>query len=415
MELPFNYIVFTIMEALKLRYMKTEVSLDTLRKYLSRLLKDLNLNEEELEELKYNFDFEEAIENLLSEHYDIIDIEDDTIILDKDVDGDQLWVLTEEAKVDYDSELIEDIIDIVDNDTFYIEVLGIKINTKLFAYFLQNEEKLEKFYNMLMNCERLNLDNSEVVNEIKKIHFMNRIMFFNMHSQISIDEYDDLALFSVEHAETENEKVEVPLKIHDTYDESNLDSTIMRSLLLVDPLYPFNLRDEFNYNLKKESNLIDNLDVSELKFYLELLPLIDEEIKNTSWVSLKKELLLAKYRLMNSIDSIYSTNLFMGEKIKLENFHEDYGFIESTVFYFIRELLEYKDTDYKNKSFKDDLVTVYYSIIKKLVIKTYYSLTNDPLVEAYIQSNNNYKINKRSTNLLEEILNDNKNKTKKKI
>lgn len=415
MELPFNYIIFVIMETLKIRYMKTEVSFDSLRKYLSRLIKDLNLSKEELEEIKYNFDFEEAIENLLDDHYDIFDIEDDLLVLDKEVDGDTLWLLTEEAKADYDSKLVEDILDVVDNDTFYIEILGIKINTKLFGYLLNNEDKLERLYKELMECEKLELDNKNVINNIKKIHFMNRIMFFNMHSQISVDEYDDLSLFSIEHAENESDMVEIPLKLHDTFDESNLDSTIMRSLFLVDSMYAFNLRDEFDYNLKKESNLLDNLDATEFKFYITLLSELNEEIKKTNWPNLKSELLLAKYRLMNSIDSIYSTNLFMGEKIELEEFYEFYGFIESTVFYFIRELLEYKDDDYQNDLSKTDLVTTYYAVIKKLIIKTYYDLTNNPSVKSYIQNNKNYKINMISSDMLDEIVSDNRGKTRRKI
>lgn len=415
MELPFNYIVFSIMEALKLRYMKTEVKLDTLRKYLSKLLKDLNLTEEEFEELKYSFDFREAIENLLSDYYDIIDIEEDSIVLDKDLDGDILWTLTEDAKIGYDSRLIEDIIDIVDNDTFYIEVLGIQIDTKLFGFLLQNEEKLEKLYIKLKEAETLNIDNKEIINDIKKIHFMNRIMFFNMRSQLSVDEYDDLCLFGAEYAKNNSERVEIPLKLHDTYDEGNLDNTVMRCLLLTDTLYPFNLRDELDFNIMKEANLIDDLDVSELNFYLSLLPLLEEEIVNITWPSLKRELLLAKYRLMNSIDSIYSTNLFMGERIKFDDFHKNYSFIETTVFYFIRELLEYRDKDYKNVLFKDDLVTTYYAIIKKVIIKAYYNLTNDPLVGEYIQSNKNYGINRISSGILDEIIGDDHNKIKKKI
>lgn len=413
MDFPFNYIVLIIMETLKLRYRKTIITTDMLVKYLKKIIYELNLSGEELEELTENFDFAELLDDFILKYSEYVVIDGDDIIFDEDVLDEELWYMIEESKLDYDEGIINIIDQIIDNDTYFIRVLGIEINDNLFNYMLKNEKELEKLYIKLKDTKNFE-ERSKIINNIKKHHFFNRIMFFNMHSQLSIDEYDDLVLYASEYAETSSEEVEISLKIENEDEENNLDNTIMRSLMLVDPLYPFNLRDELNFNLKRESNLVDNEDISEFNYYLKLLSLFDEEIEKTTLISLKRELNLAKYRLMNSIDSIFGTNLYMNEQIDLGVFHENYSFIEPTAIYYIDEVYEYSDNEYKNENGHDDLVNYYYSVIKKLIIKAYYELTNDPLVPELIRENPNYKTNTKSAMILEDIINS-KNKIKKKI
>ena len=125
-----------------------------------------------------------------------------------------------------------------------------------------------------------------------------------------------------------------------------------------------------------------------------------------------------KYGLINALDSVYDTTLFMNDKDNItsnQKFDENYQFIESTVYYFIKELLMYDDNMYKNKEYNTDNIMVYLNnIMKKLLIETYYHLTKDENIINAIKNNELYGINTISSNYLKSIIDKPKTKIKDK-
>ena len=95
------------------------------------------------------------------------------------------------------------------------------------------------------------------------------------------------------------------------------------------------------------------------------------------------------------------------------DFKEDYSFIENIILYFTNEVLEYSDDryEYDDKDFFN-LTNYYFNIIKKLLIKTYYTLTGDKRIVDIIKSNKMYKVNNISSNLLDDAIEQSKNKKK---
>ena len=116
---------------------------------------------------------------------------------------------------------------------------------------------------------------------------------------------------------------------------------------------------------------------------------------------------------MNTLDSVYGLTLFMNNKdcINSSVSSENYVFIEGAVHYFVKELLMYDDGKYKNKDYNtDNIITYLNNIIKKLLIQTYYNLTNDKNIINEIKNNELYGINMISSKLLEDIINNPKSR-----
>ena len=162
-------------------------------------------------------------------------------------------------------------------------------------------------------------------------------------------------------------------------------------------------------NILKESR---NLKYSKIKFYLTYLELLEKEIKKDN--NMCSELIIIKYRLMQVIDTMFDTALFINKDIlKGIDFKEDYNFIEYEIYYFIKELLMYDDEKYRNKEFDTENIIIYIDgIVKKLLIKTYYKLTRDKRIIETIKNNKLYGVNSISSSLLKDIVEKPKTKIK---
>lgn len=117
---------------------------------------------------------------------------------------------------------------------------------------------------------------------------------------------------------------------------------------------------------------------------------------------------------MNTLDSVFGMNLFMNyNSTYSEEFNEDYSFMEREAYYLINELLEYDDYMYRNDDFALKNAMIYLNnIIKKLVIATYYELTDDKGIVDCILSNKLYGVNAISSNFLSGIINKPKGRFK---
>ena len=94
---------------------------------------------------------------------------------------------------------------------------------------------------------------------------------------------------------------------------------------------------------------------------------------------------------------------------KLEDYEGKYKFNELEALFFIDEILSYDDKMYE---YKDSYVIEYFNIIKKVFIKTYYSLTKDNNIISKIKENKLYSINKTSAKYFDDILNSPRRRVK---
>ena len=144
------------------------------------------------------------------------------------------------------------------------------------------------------------------------------------------------------------------------------------------------------------------------------------------------ELKTCRYRIMNVLDSLYGTLTIFGNEYLQDNgktllkgdyffsedkepyiFKENYTFIDKKIYFLIDELLRYEDLSYRgNSSRKLNIDTYYFNIIKKLLIKTYYYLTDDENIKDSIIHNSKYGINKISTSLLDSVIKGKKKNTR---
>lgn len=409
MEIPFNYIVLIIFRTLKYRNQKMEIERSALIKSIKEILKELPLSQEDLRELIFNFDFNLELDNFVNEYSDYAEYENNKLTFDDDINIYELEDLVSESKEDIDI-IFKYMEEIIEENVIILDVIGVKIKKDLYHYLLNDEKKLEELYNKLRD-EKNNKE--EIINKIKYQRIKNNIMFINMETILEIEEYFDLSLYANWYFEMHDEKIKIPFKINKTFNTELVhNDTIQRSLFLVEPSYTLNLKDKIDTKLNKLSFLYDDIDISKLSFYLSYLDELNKEIELMNNEEVKKELMIAKYRLMNSLDSIYDTLTFMKQESINEKFTPDYGFAEKEVYFFINEVLEYEDKKYyMNNTKEKDICVTYYNIIKKIFVKVYYDLTKDKDIIFEIKNNPNYGINKISSNMFEDIVNGPKKKT----
>lgn len=408
MEIPFNYIVLIMFRTLKYRNQKMEIERSALIKSIKEILKELPLSQEDLRELIFNFDFNLELDNFVNEYSDYAEYENNKLTFDDDTNIYELEDLVSESKEDINM-IFKYMEEIIEENVIILDVIGVKIKKDLYHYLLNDEKKLEELYNKLKE-EKNNKE--EIINKIKKLSIKNRIMFMNMENMLDIESYYDLALYASWFHEMNEENVMAPFQLGISKPESLEEDTLQKALFIVEPSYTANLKDKINMKLNKLSFLYDNLDISKLNFYLKYLEELNEEINKTNDEEIKRELNTAKYRLMNSLDSIYDTTTFMNKESINEDFMPDYGFAEKEVYFFINEVLKYEDKKYyMNNTKEKDICVTYYNIIKKIFVKVYYDLTKDKDIIFEIKNNPNYGINKISSNMFEDIVNSPKKKT----
>ena len=100
MEIPFDYILISIMINLKNRKVKAEVSKQSLIKTINKIIYNLNVNEKEKLEIINNFDFEYELDTFYNNHIEYFELTSDSIILDDNVSIEDLENILENNDID---------------------------------------------------------------------------------------------------------------------------------------------------------------------------------------------------------------------------------------------------------------------------------------------------------------------------
>lgn len=419
MELPFKYIVLTIIKTLNDRNMSLVIDKCDLVNYFTLFMKRSLFTIEEKEEIGKNLDFDCELDSLIMKYYKYFDVQNDQIVFDEDY-ADEINELLMLEKEEYDTVFIHDIDCVIEDNVAFLEIIGVKIKKDLYYFLLDIERKIENCYMELCNLEIYSnsgkLDASNIINEIKKLNIKEIVILLDMKNLLSENEYLDLLLFAGDEAWKNNEiGVSNDFGINfliedDVVDEIAIaDDAFQRSIFTGYESCTTNLREKMDVIYEIDSNMKYSI----LKFYSTFLELLKNEI-NSSNALISMDLIKIKYRLMYTIDSMYGTALFMNKKIDNDkDFKENYSFIAYEIYYLINEILLYDDEKYRNKNFDMDNTIIYLNnTIKKLLIETYYRLTDDKNVIVSIKENKLYGVNTISSSFLSGIIEKPKSRIK---
>ena len=415
MEFPFKYIILSMIKMLYDRNMELIIDRKMIINYLNEIIKKANFTIEEKKKILNNFNLECELDNCINKYYRYFDIIQQKIIFD--INEEELDNLIREQIEEYDKTTIEEIEYTIDSNTIFLEIIGVNIKKELYKILLNLENDIERCYNTLSDLDNyigLNQVNTkDITDNIKKLLFKRMILLMNTKNLLSNKEYEDLIKYSLDMVIQNEDYDDVEFLFEDeNFNECMIMfDVIKKSLFTCNDLYYSTLQSKL-YEQKVKNT--ENYKYSKIKFYLTFLELLEDEIKKDNDIS--SELVIVKYRLIQVIDTMYDTTIFMNQNILGDiNFTEDYNFIKYEVYYFIKELLMYCDEKYRNIEFDTKNISVYVNnIIKKLYIKTYYKLTKDKNIVYEIKNNKLYGINKISSSLLKDIVEKNKTKIKEK-
>lgn len=418
MELPFKYIVFGIMKKLKDRNMPLKIEKSKLFDYFAEIVKKSYFTVEEKKDICDNFDFDYELDGLYNKYFRYFDIDGDYIIFDNNyIDEIELLILREKSEIE-DPILVHDIDFITWDNISFLEIIGVNINKDLYNFLLDIEKEIEESYDEMCRIESYvgidEVDLSNLINKIKSLKFKKLVMLINSKNLLSTYEYDDLTRYSWYMVDKKNESEEVKLLLEDNSFDNNdiMYDVFLRSIFTGGTSSVSNLRESLGMN---NFDMNKNIKYSILNFYLTFLNLLEKEIVFYNEV-LSIELINIKYRVMYTMDSVYGTALFMDNKdIILDEYKDNYSYVRDAIYYFIKELLMYDNEMYRNNEYGTDNVIVYLnSIVKKLLIKTYYVITKDDKVIDIINNSGLYGVNTISSGFLKDIVNSSKSKVKEK-
>lgn len=417
MDIPLAYIIFDIMISLKKNNRDTMIYRDILIIYLKRFINSFDLDKDVLEDLIFDFNFANELSFFLDDYEDYFEMEDGIIRLNSDVSINELKKLQEENVIleDFDEEFISDVEKVIHNDISFLEIIGINPNIQVYNALLELEEKLEYKY-LDLSYDGLFDENTieKTREEIKLLKVITNIMYININNNFSSVDYDNLYLYAKDRAKLmHGEESEVKLSCNPPFDKTLLVKTPMdKALFINDSSAKGAIKGRLKMNNKKNKKKINMQDMTKLNFYLMYLELLDKEINKTKNIELKDELIIAKYRLMYVLDSIYDLMNFKKRESSIK-INGDYSFIETIIYFFTVEVLSYDDKEYKlDGTNKKDIITYYFNIIKKLYVETYYKLTNDRVIIDLINNSNFYNVNTISSKLFSNIVPSEKNKSK---
>lgn len=417
MDIPLAYIIFDIMISLKKNNRDTIIYRDILIIYLKRFINSFDLDRDVLEDLIFDFNFANELSFFLDDYEDYFEMEDGIIRLNSDVSINELKKLQEENVIleDFDEEFISDVEKVIHNDISFLEIIGINPNIQVYNALLELEEKLEYKY-LDLSYDGLFDENTieKTREEIKLLKVITNIMYININNNFSSVDYDNLYLYAKDQAKLmHGEESEVKLSRNPPFDKTLLIKTPMdKALFINDSSAKGAIKGRLKMNNKKDKKKINMQDMTKLNFYLMYLELLDKEINKTKNIELKDELIIAKYRLMYVLDSIYDLMNFKKRESSVK-INGDYSFIETIIYFFTVEVLSYDDKEYKlDGTNKKDIITYYFNIIKKLYVETYYKLTNDRAIIDLINNSNFYNVNTISSKLFSNIVPSEKNKSK---
>lgn len=414
MELPFKYIIIYIIKILNDRKMPLRIEKSQLITFFDKFIEEAYPDINEKKEIEDSFDFEYELDSFLSYYDEYFDFNNKSIIFDAEsiVDLDDLL---EEASNEYDKASILIVYVTIDENADFLDILGVNLNKDTYNYLLDMDKKLEEYYMSLADLENyvgLNEVNvNDLNNKIKKLMFKRMLLIMNTKNILSNREYNDFISYanSINLNNTILDDFKLLLE-DERYNENVILSDLFKkSIFISDELCYTSLYEKLKLNLDTTEK---NIKYSKLKFYLTFLELLEEEMNKDDEISI--ELVNIKYRLMYVIDTLYDSNIFTNRNI-LDGieFRENYIFEKYEVYYFINELLMYDDDKYKNKVFNTENIMIYVdSIIKMLLIKTYYKLTGDKIVIDTIMKNKLYGVNEMSSSFLKDIVDKPKTKIK---
>lgn len=410
-EIPFDYILISIMTILKGRNKETIITKDNLIKIIDIIVYNLTINEKEKLNIINDFDLDYELDKFYNNYIEYFTLEDNNIYLDNDVTKNIL----EEILPDNDTDelLLSEIDELLETNINIIELMGIKIRKDIYKWLSNSLRKDEKLYSNLQEARKdKNKEiEKELLKEIKIHLFKRRILLLNL-ANLDVDTAYDLMLYSDDLLRIFSLKI-IPFNIeNNSFNESTIyTNPFQRILFIGNDSNDYITNYKLNYDLEKILDINLSRYQDDYKFYLTFYYLLCEEIDKLDISKLKEELDKTKYQLMMLIDSIFDNNLFMNNDISLLEEHtSNYKNNQIEAYFFTEEILSYEDSIYH----KDTTYTLqYFNIIKKLFIKTYYNLTNDNNIITMIKENKYYGINKISTSYLDDIINNSKKELKK--
>lgn len=407
MELSLEYIITNIMILKKSRDLKTEISKRDLIKVINEIINEAYISDEEKQDIINDFDLDYELEFFLSEcglgytfDGDLIKL-DDSYIDELEEVNDKL-----EKEGNIDNVLYDTVDYVLYGNINAAGALGIVIRKDIYNYLKGLINRLKELYGKLANTEN-DAEKKKIINKLKLLHFEKELCFLNMHNTTDINEYYDLILYA-EKMEDKINKYDMPFNIENhAISQRNINhNPFGRALFIGSTPDELLLARKINHEHDKSSTL--NFSFLDRDFYLKYYFLLDEEINNIASPKLKQELNITKYNLMYVLDLIYNTNLFMGN-INYDYKDGNYEHFKKEAYFFVEEVLSYKDDFYKIEQCE---IIIYYNILKKLFVKTYYSLTYDNEIIDTIKKNELFDINKESSTLFKDMLVDNKTKVR---
>lgn len=415
MELPFKYIVLCIIRTLNERNMPLVIGKASLVNYFTKFMEKSYFTIEEKKEINDNFDFDYELDDLHSKYFQYFDIDGDEITFDSEY-IEELGNLIIDEQDELDDMFLCDVDSVIEGDTEFLDIVGVKIKKDLYNYLLDIEKELEDCYDEMCRLDSFvgfaEVDLNPLMKKIKQLKMKKMIMLVNTNNLLSYFEHQDLMQYACNISDKTNDLEDIELLIEDDIFDSTdiMDDVLLRSIFTGSDSYIANLGESLVLNVL---GIMEDKKYSIIKFYLTFLDLLEREIEHSNEL-LKEELIRIKYRLMNVMDSVYDTTLFINKEVIYDGeFKEDYKFANKTVYYFGREILMYDDERYRNKECDTENTTVYLdSIVKKLLIETYYKLTKDNRVIDMIKNNKLYGVNTISSNLLKDIVEKPKTKIK---
>lgn len=403
MEIPFNYILVNIMIVLKERKLKTEISKQNLVDIIDIITYSLCINGEIKAETIIDFDFDYEFDKFYNQNAEYFEVTYDKIILDNGVSKKELENILSDDDVDAD--ILDRVDDMLQTNISIMELIGVKIRKDLYKWLYSSLSEEEELYGKLFLARENNdlILEEKIIKQIKLHSFARRLYFINLGS-LDYDTLYDLSLYADDIISNSlSEKMPFHIK-NDSFDEDLIYSSPFQRILFFSTspaaystAYKIDnyLNSEFGTDLKFYD--------ADYKFYLNYYYLLCKEIDTLPESKLKRQLTITKYTLMTQIDNIFDNTLFMNiDNGDVEKYDGQFGFNKLEALFFVDEILSYNDKMYQ---YNDSYAVEYFNTVKKIFIKTYYSLTKDNDVVKRITENKFYGVNKTSSKYFDDILN----------
>lgn len=408
-KLPFDYILINIMIILKSRRIKPIIERDNLIRIIDIIMYNLDINEKEKMHIIEDFDIDYELDNFYNNYIEYFDIENNYILVD---DGVTIDVL-EEILLDDDTDelILSEIDDLLETNIDIIRLMGVKIRKDIYKWLSLSFRQDEELYSELLKVkEEDGIPEKDIIKEIKLHMFKRKIFLFNL-SNLDSDEVYDLTLYSdniVENLPLEGILFNIENNI---FDERNIcNMPFQRILFKENASNKYITNYKLSYELEKYLNVNLSKYQDDYKFYLTYYYLLCEEINRLPLGKSKETLNKTKYKLMMLLDGIFDNNLFMNvDNSNLDDYVGNYKHNELEVYFFIEEILSYRDDLYYREN---SYVIEYFNIIKKVFIKTYYTLTKDNDIITKIKENKMYNFNKISSDYFSDIIDNSKRRIK---